>query len=206
MTLDSSGEFSHEALNTRDGADSAAYINIFENTTVPSDGTYQVFNDSMVYGHLEHEVHQVRNGRHLFNTSDYVTDEQNAKKMEWLKQYRSTRQRHFQILNPKDLAREEELIRFSVLSGKKEFKNYFRNEKGQIPSSLDHLCREVIVVEDGSEIGECCGVKLNYIQFLAKYDFEQTVDERQRDSKAQLKLSQADFEKRSLLEMLEFAS
>jgi hypothetical protein len=53
------------------------------------------------------------------------------------------------------LAREEELIRFSVLSGKKEFKNFFKNEKGLIPSSLDDMCREIIVVEDGSELGQC---------------------------------------------------
>lgn len=87
------------------------------------------------------------------------------------------------------MAKEEELIRFSVLSGKKEFKNYFKNWEGHIPSSLEHLNREIIIVEDGSEIGECCGLRLNFIEFLERYDFDQTLEEPPNAVRAKMKLS-----------------
>jgi hypothetical protein len=69
------------------------HINIFENTTVPLDN-YMLL-DSSVYGHLEDEVLQLRNGRKLVSQTDFVTDEQNDKKMEWLRKYRSSKRKLF---------------------------------------------------------------------------------------------------------------
>jgi len=41
-----------------------------------------------------------------------------------------------------------------------------------LPSSLDNLGHEVTIVQDGSDVGESYGIRLNYIDWLAKYDFD----------------------------------
>lgn len=138
----------------------------------------------------------MRNGRKLIKKSDFVTEEQNAKKMEWLRQYKlTTEQKRHTILTEADLVTEEELIKYSVLSGNKDFKSYFANEKGtNIPSSLDHLNKEIILVEDGSEIGSCYGIKLNFIQFLQKYDFDKILKDLTREQQHRMTLNQDAFE------------
>jgi len=47
---------------------------------------------------------------------------------------------------------------------------------------------------------------LNFIQFLQKYDFDRIFKELTLEQKYAMTLNQEDFEKRALLEMLEFAS
>ena len=112
---------------------------------------YNLYQDKDVYGHLESQVLGMRNGRKIIKKIDFVTDEQNAKKMDWLRQYKQAAKQAKQArLTEADLVTAEELIKYSVISGSKDFKSIFKHERGKnIPSSLEHLNKEIILVEDG---------------------------------------------------------
>jgi hypothetical protein len=64
----------------------------------------------------------------------------------------------------------------------------------------------VLLIEDGSDLGHCNCIKVNVPRFLEKYDFETQKNELDRVEKYYLTLTQQDFERRSLLEMLDYAT
>jgi hypothetical protein len=78
--------------------------------------------------------------------------------------------------------------------------------KSGLQSSLRNTDRWILLIEDGSNLAHCNCIKVNVPRFLEKYEFDTQKNQLDRVAKYFMKNTQEDFEKQSMLEMLDYAT